>query len=149
MSRTTHQQPKTVVKRAFEAWDEQDTDAFPEVYAENVVHRNVELGGLDALQESANDWFDAFPDLSHTVEAMVAEDDLVVARVRLTGTHEGDSALYGGLEPTGNEIEMLGLFMERIADGKIVERWVVEHHLTLLDQLDVVELTTKRVGSER
>lgn len=130
-----------MVQRAFEAWDEQDVDAFAEVYAEDVVHRNVNLGGLDELQDSAGDWFDAFPDLSHDVEAMVAEDGLVVARVRITGTHEGESDLYGGLEPTGEGVEMLGLFMERVEDGKIVERWVVENHLKLLDQMDAVELT--------
>lgn len=141
MSQTTQQENKAVVERAFEAWDDQDATAFEEVYAEDVVHRNVNLGGLNALQESAEEWFDAFPDLSHTIEALVAEDDLVVARVRITGTHEGESDWYGGVEPTGEKVELLGLFMERIQEGKIVERWVVENHLKLLDQVGAVELT--------
>lgn len=141
MSQTTQQENKAVVERAFEAWDEQDIDAFEEVYAEDVVHRNVNLGGLNALQESAEEWFDAFPDLSLTIEALVAEDDLVVARVRISGTHDGESAWYGGIEPTGEGVELLGLFMERIQNGKIVERWVVENHLKLLDQVGAVELT--------
>lgn len=141
MSQTTQRENKAVVERAFEAWNQQDVDAFGEVYAEDVVHRNVNLGGLNALQESAEEWFDAFPDLNHTIEALVSEDDLVVARVRITGTHEGSSDWYGGIDPTGKEVELLGLFMERIQDGKIVERWVVESHLKLLDQVDAVELT--------
>lgn len=141
MSQTTQQENKAVVERAFEAWDDQDVTAFEEVYAEDVVHRNVNLGGLNALQESAEEWFDAFPDLSHTIEALVAEDDLVVARVRITGTHESESDWYGGVEPTGEKVELLGLFMERIQEGKIVERWVVENHLKLLDQVGAVELT--------
>lgn len=135
MSQTSQSDDKAVVERAFKAWDEHDVDAFEEVYDEDVVHRNLDLGGLNELQESAAVWFEAFPDLEHTVEAMVAGDNLVVARVRLTGTHEGESELYGGLEPTGNKIEMLGMFMERVDDGKIVERWVVENHYDLLEQL--------------
>jgi predicted ester cyclase len=142
MSKATQQKNKAVVERAFDAWDDHDLDAFDEVYAEDVTHRNVDLGGLEALRRSAGVWFDAFPDLSHTVEAIIAEDDIVVARVRLSGTHEGESELYGGIDPTGAEVEMLGLFMERIEDGKIVERWVVENHYEFLKQLDAVELNT-------
>lgn len=142
MSQATQQKNKTLVERAFEAWDNHDVDAFDEVYAEDVTHRNVDLGGLEALRKSAEVWFDAFPDLSHTVEAIIAEDDIVVARVRLSGTHTGESELYGGIDPTGAEVEMLGLFMERIEDGKIVERWVVENHLKFLEQLNAVELKT-------
>jgi len=149
MTQATQRKNKAVVEGAFDAWDQQDVDAFEEAYAEDVVHRTVNLGGLAALQESAREWFDAFPDLSHTVEATVAEDDLVVARVRITGTHEGESDLYGGLEPTGNGVEMVGLFMERVEDGKIVERWVVENHLKLLDQIDADELTNQREGRDR
>lgn len=141
MARATTHEHKAVVERAVEAWDRQDVEALEEVYAEDVVHHNVDLGGLAALEDSARDWFDAFPDLSHTVEELVAEDDLVVARVRITGTHEGESDLYGGLEPTGESVEMLGVFMERVEDGRITERWVVENHLDLLDQLGAVELT--------
>lgn len=141
MTQSSQRTNEAVVEKTFRAWAEHDVDAFGDVYAPDVIHRNVDLDGLEDLQESAEAWFAAFPDLDHTVEATVAEGNMVVSRVLITGTHEGYSDLYGGLEPTGEEFEMLGLFMERVEDGTIVERWVVENHLSLLNQLNAVRMT--------
>lgn len=136
MSTTTKQGRKELVENAYEAWDDGDVDAFDEVYAEDVVHRVLDIDGRDELKAVVPVWFDAFPDLSHTVEAMVAEDDWVCTRFEISGTHEGG---FQGIEPTGTTFELLGIAMERIEDGKIVERWVVEDQFDLLQQLGAVE----------
>lgn len=128
---------KELVRRAFEAWDDGDPDAFDDVYAEDIVHHESELGGRDDLKALVPVWFDAFPNLSHTVEAMVAEGEWVTTRFTISGTHEGE---FRGIEPTGEQFEIRGIAMERIEDGKIVERWLVEPVLDIFHQLGIIDL---------
>lgn len=133
---TTQEANKELVHRAFDAWDDGDADAFDEVYAEDVVHHDSELDGREDLKALVSVWFDAFPDLAHTVEAMVAEGDWVTTRFTISGTHEGK---FQGIEPTGKPFEIRGVAMERIEDGMIVERWLVEPVLDIYRQLGIIE----------
>jgi predicted ester cyclase len=56
----------------------------------------------------------------------------VVARVRITGTHTGD---FYGIPPTGKHIDLTGIYIVRIVNGKIVEHWGEENGVTLFRQL--------------
>lgn len=127
---------KELVQRAFDAWDDGDAAAFDEVYAEDVVHRDSDLGGRAELKALVPVWVEAFPDLTHTVEAMVAEGDWVTTRFTMVGTHEG---AFQGVEPTGEEFEIRGVAMGRIDDGRIAERWLVEPVLDIFRQLGVLD----------
>ena len=62
----------------------------------------------------------AFPDLTITADAFVAEADIVVTRATLRGTHEGDLL---GIPGTGTEVEVTIVDMIRVADGVMVEQW--------------------------
>jgi len=74
----------------------------------------------------------AFPDWSCTVEEVIAEDDKVVTRVILRGTHKGD---FLGIPPTGKTISVAGVSIFRIAHGKIAEHWVQSDAVGLMRQL--------------
>lgn len=78
----------------------------------------------------------AFPDLHYTIEDVVATDDAVVMRVRMTGTHRGD--LFG-LAPTGKAVSVEQINIEHIRDGRIVEHWRITDELALMKQLGVVK----------
>jgi predicted ester cyclase len=76
---------------------------------------------------------EAFPDLNVSVEDVIAESDKVVIRYTSRGTHQGET---GGLGlPTGREIELEGLAMQRFEESKIVEFWDRFDTLSLLQQL--------------
>jgi len=60
----------------------------------------------------------AFPDLQFRVEDMVAEGEKVVSRLTMRGTHQGD---FQGIPPTGKQMTVTGITIERIVDGKAVE----------------------------
>jgi predicted ester cyclase len=62
----------------------------------------------------------AFPDLSVTVENVVAEGDRVATRVIMRGTHQGE---LQGIAPTGKRVEVRAMDMFRISEGKVVEHW--------------------------
>jgi len=72
------------------------------------------------------------PDLSITVEAMVAEGDLVVSRYTSSAT---DTVGFMGMAPTGRTIRASAMQMFRFANGKIVESWAVRDDLGVLIQL--------------
>jgi steroid delta-isomerase-like uncharacterized protein len=72
------------------------------------------------------------PDLTITVEQMVAEGDYVVSRYTSTAT---DTRGYMGMPPTGKTIRTSAMQMFRFADGKIVESWAVRDDLGTLRQL--------------
>ncbi|GAA0255117.1 ester cyclase [Haladaptatus pallidirubidus] len=121
-----------------EIFAEGDLDLLDELYAEDAVERNA-MGthrGRPAIRESYNSFLTAFPDVSQTVENIVAEGDLVAVRITSRGTHKGE---LGGLEPTGKEIEVQQMFFARIKDGRITERWFLPDNLSLLQQLGVID----------
>jgi steroid delta-isomerase-like uncharacterized protein len=62
----------------------------------------------------------------------IAEDDLVVLRWSLTGTHRGG---FLGIPPTGKTFVFRGIDMYRVQDGKIAEHWNVVDMLGFCQQV--------------
>jgi predicted ester cyclase len=89
--------------------------------------------------ESTKQFFDmfhaAFPDSSRTIEDQIAEGELVATRVTLNGTHRGE---FQGISPTGKRIAVTGIWIDRVAGGKIVERWGAVDMLGLMQQLGAI-----------
>lgn len=77
----------------------------------------------------------AFPDLNWGIDDLIAEDDKVVARTTMTGTHLGE---FFGILPTGRQVSMYGVHVLRIAGGKIAEHWGSNDDLGMMRQLGVV-----------
>jgi predicted ester cyclase len=53
----------------------------------------------------------------------------------MRGTHLGS---YLGIRPTSRSIEVKGFFFARIADGQIIENWILFEELRILQQLGLV-----------
>ncbi len=85
----------------------------------------------------------AFPDLWVSVEDVVAAGDRVVHRFTLVGTQTGP---FLGLPPTGRPVRATGIALDRVADGKLAERWVVLDAIGLLRQLGAVAVLRHRAG---
>jgi predicted ester cyclase len=82
----------------------------------------------------------AFPDLRHNEEQIIAQDDIVIFIINVTGTHTGNFFI---LPPTGNEISYDAAHVYRIGkDGKIVEHKAIRDDLTFLAQLDIIGPTS-------
>ena len=93
-----------------------------EIYAPDFqnhgVHRTVDL---KTDQDAVHAERKAFPDLRISVQQMVAEGDKVAVLWTFQGTHTGFG--YGGLPPTGARVEVRGITIWRIVDGRIREEW--------------------------
>jgi predicted ester cyclase len=66
-----------------------------------------------------------------TIDDMVVEGDKVVGRFTFGGTHTGDLM---GIAPTGKKVEMTGISIIRVADGKFVEEWQIYDALGMMQQ---------------
>ena len=66
---------------------------------------------------------------------MVAEDDLVTVIWTGTGTNTGQG---NGLLATGKKVEMRGITVWRIVDGKIREEWSAFDKLRMMQQLGLI-----------
>jgi predicted ester cyclase len=91
--------------------------------------------GAQALKQVWAVLLQAFPDLHLTIEDLIGEDDKVVARIVVTGTHLGD---YMGLEPTGKSIAYDEIFIFRFAGGRVAETWGVVDVFSQMKQLGVI-----------
>ena len=115
-------------------------DAVEEIFApEYVSHEPTsgEVRGIEGARQFAATFREAFPDLQNTIEDMVAEGDKVVMRFRGNGTHEGETEAFG--PPTGKRMEITGITIKRLADGKIVEAWTNFDALGMMRQLGVMD----------
>ena len=74
----------------------------------------------------------AFPDIRFETGEIIGEGDTVAHRWTFTGTHRG--ALMS-VEPTGRRVEVAGVEMNRVRNGKISASWTVSDALGLMGQL--------------
>jgi steroid delta-isomerase-like uncharacterized protein len=91
--------------------------------------------GAQALKQVWSVLLRAFPDLHLDVKDLIGEDDRVVARIVVTGTHQGD---YMGVEPTGKSIGYDEIFIFRFSDGRVVETWGVVDVYAQMKQIGVI-----------
>lgn len=122
-----------------EVMNENNVEAVEEYFADGYVeHNTVEpdpIEGLDNIKEMYDDILTACPDMTVTIEEVIARDDLVAVRYVSRGTHLGE---FMGIPPTENEVEIEGKDWYRFEDGKVVEGWVQINALGLLQQLEVL-----------
>jgi len=114
---------KAVAMRVFnEIFNQGKFEVADEIYAPNFqnhgLHRSVDL---KTDQEAVHAEKKAFPDLRMSVQEMIAEGDKVAVLWTFQGTHTGWG--YEGLPPTGTRVEVRGITIWRIVDGRIVEEW--------------------------
>jgi len=133
---------KAIVKQLHDAMNTGNVEFFANTICEivdpDVVIRTpvpVDGSGRQALTEVFGRLHRAFPDLHITIEDLIAEDDKVVARNSITGTHRGD---YMGLAPTGECVTYSEIFIFRIVGGRIAETWGVVDIFAQMRQLGMI-----------
>ncbi|MBI1868121.1 MAG: ester cyclase [Methylocystis sp.] len=127
--------PKELVRRFYSEMF-RNLSLAEEFIGANYVDHNNEQGGrgvevfrlhLEALRRT-------FPDFSVSIEDTIAEGDKVVTRITGRGTHTG---LWMQIEPTGSVVEVKGINIDRVADGRIVEHWGEADTVAMLLQMGV------------
>jgi steroid delta-isomerase-like uncharacterized protein len=132
---------KAVVRREMEELFNHtgNLDAVEEIIAPDYVSyepTSGEMRGIEGARQFAATYRQAFPDLENTVEDMVAEGDKVVVRFRARGTHEGETEVFG--PATGKRMDITGITIKRVVDGKIAEAWTNFDALGMMQQLGMI-----------
>jgi predicted ester cyclase len=91
--------------------------------------------GIDGHRAIVTLFHGAFSEIEWECDDLIAEGDKVVARTTFRGKHSGD---FFGIPPTGKRVEMPGVHIGRIKDGKVIEHWGSNDDLGLMRQLGVV-----------
>ncbi len=122
-----------LVNRYSEAWSKGDIEALTEILSPDYV-RHISGGymSLEETIESIEQQMEMLPDRTSIAQDIIAKGDKVISRLILRGTHEGDTE---GLPATGKTIEIDGIKIVRVEDGKIVESWEVGDTLSYALQL--------------
>jgi len=140
------EQNKALVRRHFEQiFNEKNLDACEELMADDYVEHAVapfgqkepgRVNGPTAMRETAEWLITQFPDIHMEVEALVADGDLVVARVRSEGTNLGP--LNGVMPATGRRFSARQSHWYRVENGKLAEHWATREDLPAMIQLGVI-----------
>jgi steroid delta-isomerase-like uncharacterized protein len=145
--------PKQLVRRFVEElWNARRLDVANVIFAEDCVTHQLRSGvptdavprGPQAIKEHVAGWITSFPDLRFSIEQMLSEGDRVVTQLLMEGTHQG---AWLGMPASGKKIQIRMFTVHRIAQGKIIEDWVLVESLGLFQQLGVVPNTADLVGN--
>jgi steroid delta-isomerase-like uncharacterized protein len=131
------EQNKAIVRRFLEDYTSAVVD---DLLVPNYIHHDPSLPpemqrGRDAYKQINTMFRVAFPDLTVTVEDLVAEGNKVAARWIWGGTQQGEMM---GIPPTNKHVTATGTSIHRVAEGKIVESWFNFDSLGMMQQLGVV-----------
>jgi predicted ester cyclase len=127
-----------LVRRFFDLVNAREHDGLDAIVAPGYVEHDPIPGqppGLAGLKMFHQVFEATFPDIQFTLEDLVAEDDLIVARGALDGTNDG---AFMGIPPTGRKMHWTATRMFRIRDGRIVEGWLNIDMVGMLVQMGVI-----------
>ena len=130
---------KAVVRRWIEdGWNKHNLGLIDELYAADVVQYDP-AGATARGRAEVKRYIEGFrvvlPDLTFTIESLVAEGDRVVWRFTSRGTQKGPLM---NIPPSGKSAVVVGMVEFRLAGGKIAEVWVNFDALGLLRQIGVI-----------
>jgi len=133
---------RTLIARiAEEIWNRGDLSVVDEVMAPEGAYHGPHMpggtGDRETWRRAVGAYLAAFPDSHVTFNELLVCGDAVVGRWSATGTHTGP---LPGVEPTGRRIEIGGITIYRLAEGRVVEAWEQLDMLGMWRQIGVVEV---------
>jgi steroid delta-isomerase-like uncharacterized protein len=138
---------KVLVYRWYEeVWNKKREDVIDEMLSPDIVSFGLTdnpveaVIGTEAFKKYWRKMIRIFPDIQVAVESTIAEDDRVVARCSVHGTHLGEGL---GVPPTGKKIHVTGVRISTFKDGKVIEAWNHFDYLAVYRQLGLLPKTTR------
>jgi steroid delta-isomerase-like uncharacterized protein len=130
------EQMKLLAKRFYEeVLNHGDLSAIDDLVSDDFVEHE-ELAGIPANREGLREWVllmrTAFPDLTVSINQMIASGDEIWVHMTMAGTQDGP---FLHIPPSGRKVRISAFDRVRVRDGKASEHWGVTDNLTLLQQL--------------
>jgi len=87
-----------------------------------------DVKGPEVIRRSQARAHQLFPEIVYTIEDLIAEGDKVVARYTVRARAQST-------DTPGKSVEVTGITIFRIADGRIREAWIINDQIELFQQL--------------
>ena len=133
---------KAIVRRIpEEVFNQGNLDVADEVLTSDFIeHAQLPPGipsGIPGFKQFVTALRAAFPDFHYTIEDEIAEGDKVAVHLTAHGTQQGD---FLGIPATGKQATWTEIHICRMDNGKLVEHWVNQDQLGMLQQLGVIPI---------
>ena len=132
------EQNKALVLQFYKAFDDRKMDQALDLLASDFIAHQAgvpePLNG-EGFKQFGMSFYLAFSQGQHNFDEVIVSDDRVVTCGTFTATHLGE---FQGLPPTGKQISLSIMHIDRVEDGKILEHWGQGDALGLMQQLGIV-----------
>ena len=133
---------KGLLEKYVDRYNAGDLDGVMDLYAEDSVQLMPDgtFEGRSAIRDRLSQELAAFSDLAHRYISYVEGDDAFADEFVFVGTHTGPVVLPDGTEvpPTGKRVEVQGMELVRVRDGKIVADNLYYDNLAFAAQLGLL-----------
>jgi steroid delta-isomerase-like uncharacterized protein len=129
---------ETVVNEYFAALARRDVEAMAALWApdgEEHIAGQVDAVGPEGVRAYFTELFTAFPDFDLTVRSTTSQDDRSAVHWTATGTMAGP---LWGVEPTGARVELEGIDLLRVEDGRIVRNDAIPDGMSVARQVGLL-----------
>jgi predicted ester cyclase len=143
------EETKAVARRWFEDFfNSGNLEVADEIIAPDHVNHDPTLPdippGPEGQKQVVNLYRSAFTNAHISIEEQLAEGDSVVTRGTGSGTHQGELM---GVAPTGKQVRITGIIINRLSDGKIAESWTNYDALGVMRQIGAIPEAGQEAGS--
>ena len=130
------------IKMYTEVWDQIVNEGNLDLFNEEnftpdlVMHQGaMDLLGIDGAREYYTTFLNGFSDISFTIKDVFGQGDKIVKYWNFKGTHTGD---FFGIPTTGKTVNMDGVTLVRMQNGKIAEERDIMDNLEFMQQLGLL-----------
>jgi steroid delta-isomerase-like uncharacterized protein len=135
---SAEQNKSLVLKFVDQVLTRRDFTALDEIVSDDFIIHGLPASfspDKEGLKQAVQLFHSAFSGWQDTPEIIVVEGDRVAIKFTGRGTHMGT---FLGIPPTGKQVEMSGMAIYRVLDGKIVEDNVLLDTFGLMQQLSAI-----------
>jgi predicted ester cyclase len=134
------EQAKALVEGIYEAFNSRDLDRLDTLFDSEYEDHSAGVPfptpfNLQTLKDLLNMYFTAFPDGRFSVSDVMSDGDKLAWQDRFTGTHQGELM---GIPATGCKVDVSGMSMGEIRNGKAYRHWSVFDNMGMMQQLGVI-----------
>ncbi len=134
------QKARVMLDKVLELWNKGNLALIPEIYTADCVATTSSSPTPFVGHEGIRKWIEInramMPDLAMAFPEVVAVPGKIVTIWTMTGTQTGPMVMPGGtLPPTGRKVNVTGMSIDYLKDGKLAKEIVIMNTLEMLMQL--------------
>ena len=138
---------QNLVDLLLQVWNSGSAEAVTRLYAENAERRDPNSStpqrGAQEILDFVTEVRTGFPDFRLQIRQRLVEGNHIATEWTCVGTHRG---VFQGIPPSGNRVEIDGMTLGRVENGKIIEEHAYFDRLSLLQQLGVAPAAAQAVS---